>query len=288
MLTGELPLGRFDLPSKKVRVDSRFDDIVLRSMQRDPDRRYQHVGSIETDLRDVKSPSSAMAHLRPATRAAQQHVPPDVTQARGFVATLLSSLMDFIARRWTQFPLATVAACGFIAIVSCLTWATGTMQYESQGIFGSKRVQKTRPFFSSAFETSIDWESVRIDNYWPAIAAAAIALLAMLKPRHRIRSEVLIALLSLYGVAHICLFYTATLQIDDYYRYYNEQLRNVIDIHLTINPFIVGVVFCLLFFGALWNIATTVYRSMDENDRGMRSICRSAYRVMMGDPSTYI
>ena len=53
-------------------------------------------------------------------------------------------------------------------------------------------------------------------------------------------------------------------------------------------PFIVGVVFALLFLGALWNMAATVYRSMDENDRGMRSICRSAYRVMMGDPSTYI
>jgi hypothetical protein len=289
MLTGELPLGRFDLPSKKVRVDSRIDDVVLRSMQRDPDRRYQHVASIETDLRDVNSPSSAMAHLRPAMRAAQQHVPPVVTQARGFVATLLASVMEFLTRRWALFPLATVAACGFIMIVSNLTWATGIMHYEREDRRSNEIRKELRPVNSTAFETSIDWQSVRIENYWPAFAAVAIALLAMLKPRHRIRSEVLIALLSLYGVAHICLFYTATLNIDHYYyRYFNHQARTVTDIHLTINPFIVGVVFCLLFFGALWNMAATVYRSMDDDDRGMRSICRSAYRVMMGDPSTYI
>ncbi|MCH7688374.1 MAG: serine/threonine protein kinase [Planctomycetes bacterium] len=287
MLTGELPLGRFDLPSKKVRVDSRFDDVVLRSMQRDPDRRYQHVGSIETDLRDMKVPSSAMAHLRPAMRAAQQHVPPVVIQARGFVATLLSSVMGFIARRWAAFPFAAVASCVFIAILCNLTWATGLVSYEITDRNTQEKRIDVRSVTTDGFESStLMWASVRIENYWPAFAAGALALLAMLKPRHRMRSEVLIALLSLYGASHIFLFYSNSMTIDSW-RYYGQS-SEVVDIHRTINPFIVGVVFCLLFLGALWNMAATVYRSMDENDRGMRSICRSAYRVMMGDPSTYI
>jgi serine/threonine protein kinase len=42
MLTGELPLGRFALPSQKVQVDVRLDDIVLKTLEKEPDRRYQH------------------------------------------------------------------------------------------------------------------------------------------------------------------------------------------------------------------------------------------------------
>src|SRR6202008_2647412 len=35
MLTGELPLGRFALPSQKAQVDVRVDEVVLRSLERD-------------------------------------------------------------------------------------------------------------------------------------------------------------------------------------------------------------------------------------------------------------
>jgi serine/threonine protein kinase len=41
MLTGELPLGRFALPSKKTMVDARYDDVILRSLEKSPDDRYQ-------------------------------------------------------------------------------------------------------------------------------------------------------------------------------------------------------------------------------------------------------
>jgi predicted Ser/Thr protein kinase len=50
MLTGELPLGRFEPPSKKVQVDVQIDEIVLRSLERQPDRRYQYVSELKTDV----------------------------------------------------------------------------------------------------------------------------------------------------------------------------------------------------------------------------------------------
>jgi tRNA A-37 threonylcarbamoyl transferase component Bud32 len=50
MLTGELPLGRFDVPSKKVQVDVRLDEIVLRTLQKEPDRRYQAASEIKNDV----------------------------------------------------------------------------------------------------------------------------------------------------------------------------------------------------------------------------------------------
>jgi predicted Ser/Thr protein kinase len=51
MLTGELPLGRFAPPSEKVAIDGRLDDIVLRALTKEPERRYQHVSDIQTALR---------------------------------------------------------------------------------------------------------------------------------------------------------------------------------------------------------------------------------------------
>jgi serine/threonine protein kinase len=53
MLTGQLPIGRFELPSKKVQVDVRLDEIVLRSLESEPDRRYQHASDVKTDLEAV-------------------------------------------------------------------------------------------------------------------------------------------------------------------------------------------------------------------------------------------
>ena len=41
MLTGELPIGRFAAPSKKVQIDVRLDEVVLRSLEKEPEQRYQ-------------------------------------------------------------------------------------------------------------------------------------------------------------------------------------------------------------------------------------------------------
>ena len=58
MLTGQLPIGRFDPPSKKVTLDARLDDIVLRSLEADPLRRYQHASDVSADI-------ESLAHAKP-------------------------------------------------------------------------------------------------------------------------------------------------------------------------------------------------------------------------------
>jgi predicted Ser/Thr protein kinase len=56
MLTGELPLGKFAAPSScKVEVDVRLDDVVLRSLEKDPERRYQHVSQVKTAVDTIAS-----------------------------------------------------------------------------------------------------------------------------------------------------------------------------------------------------------------------------------------
>jgi serine/threonine protein kinase len=53
MLTGQLPIGRFALPSQKTHVDTRLDHVVLRSLESEPDQRYQHASQFETDIRSI-------------------------------------------------------------------------------------------------------------------------------------------------------------------------------------------------------------------------------------------
>jgi predicted Ser/Thr protein kinase len=65
MLTGQLPIGKFDPPSKKVQVDVRLDEVVLRSLESEPDRRYQHVTDLQTDVESIASDT------RPITRIAE-------------------------------------------------------------------------------------------------------------------------------------------------------------------------------------------------------------------------
>jgi eukaryotic-like serine/threonine-protein kinase len=55
LLTGELPIGRFDPPSHKLRLDVRLDEVVLRALAKEPDRRYQHASDVKTALDGIRS-----------------------------------------------------------------------------------------------------------------------------------------------------------------------------------------------------------------------------------------
>jgi predicted Ser/Thr protein kinase len=50
LLTGELPMGRFAPPSQKVQIDVRLDEVVLRTLEKEPRRRYQQAGELRTDV----------------------------------------------------------------------------------------------------------------------------------------------------------------------------------------------------------------------------------------------
>jgi tRNA A-37 threonylcarbamoyl transferase component Bud32 len=53
LLTGELPLGRFAPPSKKVQVDVRLDEIVLRALEKEPELRFQHASDVKTEVEAI-------------------------------------------------------------------------------------------------------------------------------------------------------------------------------------------------------------------------------------------
>jgi predicted Ser/Thr protein kinase len=55
MLTGELPLGRFPPPSRKVRIDVRLDEVVLKTLEKEPELRYQQASEVKTAVDTIRS-----------------------------------------------------------------------------------------------------------------------------------------------------------------------------------------------------------------------------------------
>ena len=55
MLTGELPLGKFKRPSRKVQMDVRLDEVVLRTLEKEPELRYQQASQVRTEVQTIAS-----------------------------------------------------------------------------------------------------------------------------------------------------------------------------------------------------------------------------------------
>jgi predicted Ser/Thr protein kinase len=53
MLTGEVPEGRIVPPSRKVLVDVRLDEVVLRALERSPEARYQQASVMKSRIEEV-------------------------------------------------------------------------------------------------------------------------------------------------------------------------------------------------------------------------------------------
>jgi len=75
MLTGELPIGRFEMPSKMVKIDVRLDEVVLKALEKSPDKRYQAAGDVKeavtkaTSVTTVESYSPTVITPKPAKKS---------------------------------------------------------------------------------------------------------------------------------------------------------------------------------------------------------------------------
>ncbi|MCB1100559.1 MAG: serine/threonine protein kinase, partial [Verrucomicrobiae bacterium] len=75
MLTGELPLGRFASPSEKTQIDVRLDEVVLRTLEREPERRYQHASEVKDDLDSISTSKERAPISPPEIQNAEEALP---------------------------------------------------------------------------------------------------------------------------------------------------------------------------------------------------------------------
>ncbi|MFK7766231.1 MAG: protein kinase [Mariniblastus sp.] len=144
LLTGELPLGRFAPPSRKVVVDARLDEIVMQSLEKEPGLRYQRVSDVKSDVQSMSAiPTSpdprppvqgeAMASTAPTThrkpvapvKSSNQHVLAGPIPDGGFfgVGGQLQSYRN-LAYVILSFPLGLVY---FVFLIAGLSLGLGTL-----------------------------------------------------------------------------------------------------------------------------------------------------------------
>ncbi len=70
LLTGELPLGRFAPPSRKVEIDVRLDGVVLKALEKEPELRYQRASEVRTEVENIVNHPEAAPAAEPKKRSA--------------------------------------------------------------------------------------------------------------------------------------------------------------------------------------------------------------------------
>jgi len=77
MLTGELPIGRFAPPSKRVQIDVRLDEVVLRALEKEPEQRYQQASQLKTRVETIAQTRPRDATPSPFPTGASGEIGPE-------------------------------------------------------------------------------------------------------------------------------------------------------------------------------------------------------------------
>ncbi|MBI3099017.1 MAG: protein kinase [Planctomycetes bacterium] len=64
LLTGQLPIGRFEPPSAKSGLNAKVDAIVFKALERDPAKRYQRASDLAFDIRGLVTSPTVFPQLR--------------------------------------------------------------------------------------------------------------------------------------------------------------------------------------------------------------------------------
>lgn len=150
LLTGDLPLGKFLPPSRKVSVDGRLDEVVLRALENDPERRYQQAHEVKTgvataigspedgSLRGIRSnPASTDAGRtsKPGVRYGRWAGIPAVVERDGerevnfqgalgvFFVMLMTAALAEQSVRWRSGTEHSMVALGFVTATLAGIWA---------------------------------------------------------------------------------------------------------------------------------------------------------------------
>ena len=126
MLTGELPLGKFQSPSRMVQVDVRLDEVVLHALEKNPDRRYQHASEVKTDVETIaSSPSSSRGEETPKPET--RNPMPRIGGAVGASAVLFGILAVAVLLGWqaSDRSFSLPGALGAVAAVTVVVVGSG-------------------------------------------------------------------------------------------------------------------------------------------------------------------
>ncbi|HVM50028.1 MAG TPA: protein kinase [Candidatus Acidoferrum sp.] len=112
MLTGELPGKPIEPPSRKVHIDVRLDKVVLRALEKEPERRYQQASQIKTDVETIAGTPSGMSPApSPATGTPRSGHGLDIIKVVSLVSIIIggASLFCCSPLAFAMLPFTTIA-----------------------------------------------------------------------------------------------------------------------------------------------------------------------------------
>jgi tRNA A-37 threonylcarbamoyl transferase component Bud32 len=112
MLTGELPLGKFAPPSKKVEIDVKLDEVILKALEKNPEQRYQNV----TELKDaITTVAQKVDELKEEVKRLKGEAPPRSWVGKGvdYVKEAVREIKE--ERRLAEQRLSTWAMISLVA-----------------------------------------------------------------------------------------------------------------------------------------------------------------------------
>jgi serine/threonine protein kinase len=119
MLTGELPAGKFERPSRKVAIDVRLDDVVLRALEHEPGLRYQQASEVKTEIETISNSPMLQADAFAEPRTGFGGF---LARWRRIVALLLGGI-TYTSR--ASIALANISALGILGSIAGLSVLPG-------------------------------------------------------------------------------------------------------------------------------------------------------------------
>jgi predicted Ser/Thr protein kinase len=173
LLTGELPLGRFGPPSSRVqdvKIDVRLDEVVLRALEREPDRRYQQASQVKTDLENIAGSAGRTPPLVSAAGAARM---PEVDRIRKEVRAPAIGLLAAGILNWIVLPLVMALVLPAFAAARAHVGQMQTPALTQIAIW----VLLTTPFVLCTLMIFAALKMMRLEAYGLAIGASLAAML---------------------------------------------------------------------------------------------------------------
>lgn len=124
MLTGELPGTKIEPPSRKVQIDVRLDEVVLRALENKPELRYQQASILRTQVETIAS-SPAEASPGPKVASPEKWLARFLSRWRRIVALFLGGI-TFTSP--LSIKLANLSAIGFLGCLSYLDFLHPVMR----------------------------------------------------------------------------------------------------------------------------------------------------------------
>lgn len=108
LLTGELPIGRFSPPSQRTPLDPRVDEVVMRTLEKEREKRFQTAGEMGTNVEHL---TEVGAGARPSAP-----LPPPVVPTEDFI--LCHPRLPRMAQFITVFALVVSPALWFVGLMT--------------------------------------------------------------------------------------------------------------------------------------------------------------------------